>query len=95
MPNIGKGERYLFVPKPARRVSGLPRCLAGPRLSVRRRPPLSAAAAGHRYSVGYSSARHPDYRKELAHSSPLPDSQARSPAIANVLAQRISVEACR
>jgi hypothetical protein len=45
----------LFVPKPARRVSCLPRCLAGLRLSVRRRPLLSAAAAAHRYSVGYSS----------------------------------------
>jgi hypothetical protein len=42
----------------ARLSSCLPRCPAGLRLSVRRRPPLFVAAVGHRYSVGYSSAGH-------------------------------------
>jgi hypothetical protein len=51
-----EGHAYspdFFVPKPARLASCLPRCLAGLRFSVRRRPPLSTAAAAHRYPVGY------------------------------------------
>ena len=46
----------LFVPKPTRLAWCLPCCRAGLWLGVRRRPPLSAGAAAHRYSVGYSGA---------------------------------------
>jgi len=45
----------LFVPKPARLVPCLPRCLAALRVNIRRRPPLPTTAVGHCYSVGYSA----------------------------------------